>query len=77
MTTARNRAIDRLRRESVREDGHAQAHRLYGADAADGTVPEEETASEEETVPDDRLRLIFTCCHPALNSTRSMPRPSR
>lgn len=56
VTTARNRAIDRLRRESVRDARHAQAHHLYGA-----------PAPEEETVPDDRLRLIFTCCHPALN----------
>jgi RNA polymerase sigma-70 factor (ECF subfamily) len=61
VTTARNRAIDRLRRESVRDERHAQAHHLYGADTADNTAP------QEETVPDDRLRLIFTCCHPALN----------
>jgi RNA polymerase sigma-70 factor, ECF subfamily len=61
VTTARNRAIDRLRRESVRDERHAQAHHLYGADAAADTAP------QEETVPDDRLRLIFTCCHPALN----------
>jgi RNA polymerase sigma-70 factor, ECF subfamily len=61
VTTARNRAIDRLRRESVRDDRHAQAHHLYGADPADDSPP------QEETVPDDRLRLIFTCCHPALN----------
>jgi RNA polymerase sigma-70 factor, ECF subfamily len=59
VTTARNRAIDRLRRESVRDERHAQAHQLYGA-AAD-------TPPREESVPDDRLRLIFTCCHPALN----------
>ena len=65
VTTARNRAIDRLRRESVRDERHAQAHHLYGADAADDTRPQEEP--QEETVPDDRLRLIFTCCHPALN----------
>ncbi len=61
VTTARNRAIDRLRRESVRDERHAQAHHLYGAGVADDTAP------REETVPDDRLRLIFTCCHPALN----------
>lgn len=61
VTTARNRAIDRLRRESVRAERHAQAHHLYAAAAADHTPP------QEETVPDDRLRLIFTCCHPALN----------
>jgi RNA polymerase sigma-70 factor (ECF subfamily) len=65
VTTARNRAIDRLRRESVRDERHAQAHHLYGAAAqASG---DNDVAPEEETVPDDRLRLIFTCCHPALN----------
>jgi RNA polymerase sigma-70 factor (ECF subfamily) len=63
VTTARNRAIDRLRRESIRDERHAQAHHLYGTDdhGADDIPP------SEETVPDDRLRLIFTCCHPALN----------
>ncbi len=60
VTTARNRAIDRLRRESVRDERQAEAHHLYGAAA-------EAAAQEEETVPDDRLRLIFSCCHPALN----------
>jgi RNA polymerase sigma-70 factor, ECF subfamily len=64
VTTARNRAIDRLRRESVRDERHAQAHHLYGAAAQAG---DDAPAQEEETVPDDRLRLIFTCCHPALN----------
>jgi RNA polymerase sigma-70 factor, ECF subfamily len=65
VTTARNRAIDRLRRESVRDERHAQAHHLYGAAAAaaaDSALPQ-----QEEIVPDDQLRLIFTCCHPALN----------
>ncbi|HEY7323325.1 MAG TPA: RNA polymerase sigma factor [Streptosporangiaceae bacterium] len=61
VTTARNRAIDRLRRESVRTERHAQAHHLYAAGAADHTSP------QDEIVPDDPLRLIFTCCHPALN----------
>ena len=65
VTTARNRAIDRLRRESVRHERHAQAHHLYGAAAQAAT--DDALAPEEETVPDDRLRLIFTCCHPALN----------
>jgi RNA polymerase sigma-70 factor (ECF subfamily) len=64
--TARNRAIDRLRRESVRDERHAQAHHLYGA-AAQAAAADNTPAQEEETVPDDRLRLIFTCCHPALN----------
>ena len=57
ITTARNRAIDRFRREASREDRHAQAALLHLRD-------EEETP--EDAVQDDRLRLIFTCCHPAL-----------
>ncbi|MGO9973745.1 MAG: RNA polymerase sigma factor [Solirubrobacteraceae bacterium] len=56
ITTARNRAIDRLRREASRDDRHAQAALLHARDE-----PVEETP-----VADDRLRLIFTCCHPAL-----------
>src|ERR1700682_3184615 len=54
ITTARNRAIDRARRESTRQDRHAAAILLQASD--DG----------EECVRDDRLELIFTCCHPAL-----------
>jgi RNA polymerase sigma-70 factor (ECF subfamily) len=65
VTTARNRAIDRLRRESLRDERHAQAHHLYGAAVQPG--PDNASPQQEETVPDDRLRLIFTCCHPALN----------
>jgi RNA polymerase sigma-70 factor (ECF subfamily) len=56
ITTARNRAIDRLRREASRDDKHAQAALLH--------APDEPV--EEGPVSDDRLRLIFTCCHPAL-----------
>ncbi|MFF4730021.1 RNA polymerase sigma factor [Streptomyces mirabilis] len=56
ITTARNRAVDRLRRESTREARHAEAGRLYARDEP----------AEEGPVRDDRLRLIFTCCHPAL-----------
>jgi RNA polymerase sigma-70 factor, ECF subfamily len=59
ITTARNRAIDRLRREASRADRHNEAARL----AAQAGDPEIEEAS---AVQDDRLRLIFTCCHPAL-----------
>jgi RNA polymerase sigma-70 factor (ECF subfamily) len=58
IATARNRAIDRLRRESSREDRHAQAALLHSS-------PEE---TDEGVVNDDRLRLIFTCCHPALGT---------
>jgi RNA polymerase sigma-70 factor (ECF subfamily) len=56
ITTARRRAIDRLRREASRDDRHAQAALLHARDEA----------AEEGPVGDDRLRLIFTCCHPAL-----------
>jgi RNA polymerase sigma-70 factor (ECF subfamily) len=56
VTTARNRAIDRLRREVTRADRYAQAALLH-ADAE---------PVEEGPVPDDRLRMVFTCCHPAL-----------
>ena len=56
ITTARNRAIDNLRRESKRDDRQRQAQDL---------VPRDE-AEEIEIVEDDQLRLIFTCCHPAL-----------
>jgi RNA polymerase sigma-70 factor (ECF subfamily) len=56
-TTARNRAIDRLRREASRNDRHAQAALLH-----ESSEPPEPVGD----VNDDRLRLIFTCCHPAL-----------
>jgi RNA polymerase sigma-70 factor (ECF subfamily) len=58
ITTARNRAIDRLRREASRDDRHAQAALLQA-----GSDPWKD---DEDVVDDDRLRLIFTCCHPAL-----------
>jgi RNA polymerase sigma-70 factor (ECF subfamily) len=56
VTTARNRAIDRLRREATRADRQAQAALLH----------DPEPPPEEGPVHDERLRLIFTCCHPAL-----------
>ncbi len=59
VTTARNRAIDRLRRESSRDARHAQAALVHDRDR---DKPPEEVGP----LPDDRLRLIFTCCHPAL-----------
>ncbi len=56
MTTARNRAIDRVRRD-----------RTLAAKARLLDVPESvENAMEETTIPDERLELVFTCCHPAL-----------
>ncbi|MFC5140973.1 RNA polymerase sigma factor [Actinomycetospora rhizophila] len=57
VTTARNRALDRLRRESTREARHAQALLLHTPDEPEEVGP----------VRDDQLRLIFTCCHPALS----------
>ena len=56
ITTARHRAIDQLRRETARAHKHAEAAIVH--------APAE--AVEEGAVPDDRLRLVFTCCHPAL-----------
>jgi RNA polymerase sigma-70 factor (ECF subfamily) len=56
ITTARNRAVDKLRREASRDDRHAQAALLHA----------EDEPVEEGAVRDERLRLIFTCCHPAL-----------
>ncbi|MBO0811698.1 MAG: RNA polymerase sigma factor [Microlunatus sp.] len=65
ITTARHRGIDRLRRESRRDAKHAEAAAL-----AEQTGPEDPDGSEEDgPVTDDRLRLIFTCCHPALAPT--------
>ena len=55
-TTARNRAIDRLRRESSRERRETEATAM--------TAPDEPL--DVGPLPDDQLRLIFTCCHPAL-----------
>ena len=59
ITTARNRAIDRLRRESSRPERHRQAAWLLAG-------RRDQSATLEGPVTDDRLRLIFTCCHPAL-----------
>ncbi|MGH3296971.1 MAG: RNA polymerase sigma factor [Trebonia sp.] len=57
VTTARNKALDRLRRESTRSGREAAAVALIG---------EQEPELEAGPVADDQLRLIFTCCHPAL-----------
>ncbi|MET7419251.1 RNA polymerase sigma factor [Dactylosporangium sp. NPDC005555] len=57
ITTARNRAVDRLRREAKREDRHREAALLH-APGEDGP---------------DLLRLIFTCCHPALSINAQVP----
>jgi RNA polymerase sigma-70 factor (ECF subfamily) len=67
ITTARNRAIDRLRREAARDEKHAAALQLQAMPMA--SLPSRFAAdepTEEGPVRDDRLRLIFTCAHPAL-----------
>ncbi|MEU4692485.1 sigma-70 family RNA polymerase sigma factor [Actinoplanes sp. NPDC023714] len=56
-TAARNRAIDRLRRAAAETARWRALNTIH---------PEDEPATEDDPVPDDRLRLLFTCCHPAL-----------
>jgi len=62
-TTARNRAIDRLRRESGRIDRYLEAQRI----GDEGDPPEPDLEALIDVVPDDQLRLMFLCCHPALS----------
>lgn len=57
ITTAKNRAIDRHRREASREARHA---------AATALTQTSDELEEESAVRDDQLRMVFTCCHPAL-----------
>ena len=61
ITTARNRGLDQVRRESIREARHTEALKL--------AEPDEPPAGREDVGPviDDQLRLVFTCCHPALD----------
>jgi RNA polymerase sigma-70 factor (ECF subfamily) len=59
ITTARHRAVDRFRRESTRDERQIAAAALLERDEPDPGL-------EEDPVRDDQLRLIFTCCHPAL-----------
>jgi RNA polymerase sigma-70 factor (ECF subfamily) len=54
-TTANRKAIDRIRRENKRDDKHKEAQMLY-----------DDPPEPSGAIDDDRLRLIFTCCHPAL-----------
>lgn len=64
ITTARNRAVDRFRRESSRDERHAEAARLLARHDDGDEVEDQET----HVVRDDQLRLLFTCCHPALGT---------
>jgi RNA polymerase sigma-70 factor (ECF subfamily) len=66
-TTARNRAIDRLRRESTRGERHLEAHRLHTDSMDPDHDPELDRLDDfVDVVPDDQLRLMFLCAHPAL-----------
>ncbi len=58
VTTARRAALDRVRREASRDERQAESVRLYGS--------EESLSPDEGPMLDDELRLMFTCCHPAL-----------
>jgi RNA polymerase sigma-70 factor, ECF subfamily len=69
-TTARNRAVDVLRRRVNETAKLEQAVRLEPGDPAGGGGPAEEDPSG---ITDDRLRLIFTCCHPALPLDARVP----
>ena len=64
VTTARNRAIDHFRRETSRSERHAEAALLHLPE----DVPDDAAPDEESAVHDDQLRMIFTCCHPALGT---------
>lgn len=67
-TTARNRAIDRLRRTSVGDERHLAAQRLHINDMESDHDPELDGLDDlVDVVADDQLRLMFLCAHPALN----------
>src|SRR5262249_17773867 len=60
LTVARRRAVDRLRRAAVQE--------RHTTPLEDETMTTgDEPAMDDDTLPDDRLKLMFTCCHPALS----------
>lgn len=67
-TTARNRAIDRLRREATRDDRHLAAHRLVQDMEPDDNPELDDLDDFVDVVADDQLRLMFLCCHPAINA---------
>ncbi|MEZ4241926.1 MAG: RNA polymerase sigma factor, partial [Myxococcota bacterium] len=58
VTTARHQAVDRLRREASRDARQQEGHARYG--------PAEDVPLDDGPLHDDPLRLLFTCCHPAL-----------
>src|SRR5581483_3502442 len=62
VTTGRNRAIDRIRRERTLQE----KTRLLGVDHP--TVAMDDLDLDDNTIADERLKLIFTCCHPSLGA---------
>src|SRR4051812_36967315 len=67
-TTARNRAIDRLRREATRTDRHLAAHRQAHDMEPDHNPELDDLDAFVDVVADDQLRLLFLCCHPSLSA---------
>jgi RNA polymerase sigma-70 factor (ECF subfamily) len=65
-TTARRKAIDRLRRERGLADRIERLAALAARETATAVDEEDDDVRDDETIGDDRLRLLFTCCHPAL-----------
>jgi RNA polymerase sigma-70 factor, ECF subfamily len=64
--TARNRAIDRIRRERRYLDKLRELEALETVGSGSGSSDDDADDDEMSSIPDDRLRLFFTCCHPAL-----------
>jgi RNA polymerase sigma-70 factor, ECF subfamily len=68
VTVARRKALDRVRRDANRQRKYrALAIDPTYADSSEFHDPGDQLVVESDEIPDDRLRLIFTCCHPALN----------
>ncbi len=65
LTAARRKAVDRTRREAKRGEKHAAATAAAAPNAATA-VGADELGGDSSGIPDERLRLLFTCCHPAL-----------
>ncbi|MEZ5230849.1 MAG: sigma factor-like helix-turn-helix DNA-binding protein, partial [Acidimicrobiales bacterium] len=66
-TTARRKAIDRLRREATRTDRYVAAYRTAETEPMTHDPDAAELDALVDAVPDDQLRLLFLCCHPALH----------
>ncbi len=67
ISTARFKAIDTLRRRARFDASQDElAHHIEAQSSAQGTHAHNSNENEEDTLEDDRLRLIFTCCHPSL-----------